>query len=406
MATKTSTLILLASLAANAALVAVVALREPSLFGPGLGDAGVPVKPRAVPTAVPPQTLGGSPGAQTWAALKADDLASMIARLRSAGFPPDVIRAIAKAQLDEKYRARRSELVAQDGPRPYWSRRYQGFDPKTYAALTSISREETKELNALLGPDEGVNPFLGVAVRPEGTAGLSREKYDRIQAINADFSDMMGGVFGGANGFMLPEDQEKMDYLRKEQQSEIAAELSPDEFFEYQLRTSNSAGQLRWKLSAFNATEDEFRELFKVQQDFDSQYGSTDGLLTPDQIKEREAHQPDLLAKVQDTLGPDRAADYKVKTDQSYIDTNRLVERLELPAATTQQVVSVQNDITKRADAIRKDPTLSAADRSAQLSALADEATGEITAVMGERGMAAYKQYNAGWMQSLRPQAK
>jgi hypothetical protein len=202
---------------------------------------------------------------------------------------------------------------------------------------------------------------------------------------------------------MLPEDKEKMDYLQKEEKAEIAAELSPDELLEYQLRTSNTAGNLRYMLTAFNPTEDEFRAIFKAQQDFDSQYGSSDGPLTPDQLKEREAHNADLFTKIQDAIGPERAAEYKVESDPNYVQLSRLVDRLELPAAATQQVASVQGDITKRADAIRKDPGLSAADKSSQLAALADEASAQITAVMGDRGLQAYKQNGGGWIQGLKP---
>jgi hypothetical protein len=233
--------------------------------------------------------------------------------------------------------------------------------------------------------------------------GLTREKYDRIQAISADYNEMRNDVFGATNGVMLPEDKEKMDYLQKEQKSEIAAELSPDELFEYQLRTSNVSYELRSTLSAFNPTEDEFRAIFKVQQDFDSQYGSSEEQLTPDQIKEKEAHKADLLAKIQDAIGPERAAEYKVESDPNYVQVSRLVDRLALPAAATQQVVSVQSDITKRADAIRKDPGLSAADKNSQLAALADEASAQITAVMGDRGLQAYKQNGGGWIQGLKP---
>jgi hypothetical protein len=78
------------------------------------------------------------------------------------------------------------------------------------------------------------------------------------------------------------------------------------------------------------------------------------------------------------------------------------MDRLELPEAATQQVLAVQGDISKRADAIRKDTTLSAADRSSQLAALADEAASSITTVIGERGMAVYKNNGGGWIQGLK----
>jgi hypothetical protein len=401
-AIKASNLILAASLTANAVLVAVVAIDAPGVFHFGQS---IPAESAAaaVRHAAQPDSLDGNPDARKWATMKGEDLKSLVAGLRAAGFPPRVIRAIAKAQLDDQLHAQRKELVDQLGSRPYWSQHYGVFDAKTLMSLGAISRHETKELNDLLGPDENGNNPPGVTYTDDATAGLSRKKYERIQAIGADFTDMRYAIIGGANGLILPEDQEKLNYLAKERQAEINAELSPDEQFEYQLRTSNMANQLRYTLSTFNPTEDEFRAIFKAQQDFDSQYGSSEEQLTPDQQKEKEAHKADLFAKIQDAIGPERAAEYKVQSDPNYIQLSRLVDRLELPTAATQQVASVQSDITKRADAIRKDPELSATDKASQLAALADEATGEITTVMGDRGMAAYKQNGGGWLQVLKP---
>ena len=402
MAMKASNLILAASLAVNAALLAMVAVNAPSLFHLGANSPAGPPAP-AIRSSAIPDTSGAQLGAGNLAVLKGEDLKSLVARLRAAGLSPGVIRAIVKAQLDEQLHARRKELVDQVGSRPYWTARFGSFDPKTMAALRILSIEENKKIKELVGTDDDPgNPF-GNAFRADTTMGLTREKYDRIQAISADYNEMRNDVFGATNGVMLPEDKEKMDYLQKEQKSEIAAELSPDELFEYQLRTSNVSYELRSTLSAFNPTEDEFRAIFKVQQDFDSQYGSSEEQLTPDQIKEKEAHKADLLAKIQDAIGPERAAEYKVESDPNYVQVSRLVDRLALPAAATQQVVSVQSDITKRADAIRKDPGLSAADKNSQLAALADEASAQITAVMGDRGLQAYKQNGGGWIQGLKP---
>jgi hypothetical protein len=399
---KTSNLILAASLTVNAALVAVVAINAPAVFHFGSPGADAGVQAHVARLAAQPDSTDGDSGARTWSALKGEDLKSLVSRLRAAGFPPRVIRAIAKAQLDEQLHAQRKELVDQLGSRPYWSQHYGVFDAKTLMGLGAISRRETKELNDLVGPDENGNNPPGVSYTDDATAGLSRKKYERIQAIGADFTDMRSAIIGGANGYILPEDQEKLNYLAKERQAEINAELSPDEQFEYQIRTSNMANQLRYTLSTFNPTEDEFRAIFKAQQDFDSQYGSSEEQLTPEQLKEKEAHKGDLLAKIQDTIGPERAEEYKVQSDPNYIQLSRLVDRLELPAAATQQVASVQGDITKRADAIRNDPGLSAADKNSQLAALADEATSQVTAVIGDRGLQAYKQNGGGWLQGLK----
>jgi hypothetical protein len=276
------------------------------------------------------------------------------------------------------------------------------------AGLNAISKEQARMAKELLGgtgEDEG-DP-VGNLFRESTGGGIPREKMDRVQAIISDYGEMKNEVFGVTNGTMIAEDQEKLAFLDKEQQADIEAALTPAEYLEYQLRSSPTAGQLRFQLQAFNPTEDEFRVLFKARQDFDQQYGAEwSAGLTPEQREDRQAHQSELAAQIQAALGPDRFAQYKQETDQVYIDTSRLVERMELPAAATQQVVDVQGDITKRADLVRKDPGLSAADKRAQLSALADEAAAKVGAVLGDRGFAAYRQNGGWWLQGLAPQSK
>lgn len=401
MAARGTTLIIAASMAANAALLAIVAVKAPSFLG--LGPAGPAGGEHASPG--PPPPVNPAPGANTWTALRSDDLKSMAGRLRAAGFPPGVVKAIIASQIEHLFNARRRELLAQVGPRPYWSSLYGNYDHKMMSGLNAVYKEQTRMLKELVGDDQ--DDPLGNLYRQQMSGGVPREKFDRVQSIISDYNDMRNDVFANANGALLPEDQEKLAFLEREQKADIAAALTPAEQFEYQIRNSPMAGQLRSQMKAFNPTEDEFRSIFKAQQDFDQQYGSPWGPpMTPEQQQERQAHQADLTAQVQGALGPDRFAQYKQETDPSYLQTSGLVERLELPAEATRQVVDVQGDITKRADAVRKDPGLSAADKKSQLAALADEATTKLGSVLGDRGLAAYRQSGGWWIQSLAPPPK
>jgi len=402
---KGSTLLIAASLTANAALLAVVAIRAPSVFRMGSSGPGAGARPPAAAPAPTSVTPDGPGSARTWPAIGTGDLKAQAGRLRAAGFPPNIVRAILREQLNELFAPRRRELAAQFGSRPYWSTRFDTWDSKTMAGLNSIDKEQAKMLKDVLGADAEPNDALSDAVRQNRSGSLAPEKYARVQAILSDYNELRNEIYTSAQGGpMLPEDQEKLAYLGKEQQADIAASLSPDELFDYQVRNSPTAGALRHTLHAFNPTEDEFRAIFRVQQAFDQQYGST-GPLSPEQQRERQAHQADVAAQIQDILGPDRFAEYKRDTDPAYQQVSRLVERLDLPPTAAQQVVALQDDINKRADAIRKDQSLAAADRSSQLAALADEATSKVAAVLGDRGLAAYKQSGGWWIQNLKPRA-
>ncbi|HXQ82029.1 MAG TPA: hypothetical protein VN775_11990 [Opitutaceae bacterium] len=386
---KAPTLLMAASLAANAALVALVAIEAPSAFR--MGSAGGAGAPAAAP-APTPVSANGTEGPRTWSAIRSGDLKAQAGRLRAAGFPPNIVRAILREQLNERFAPRRRELAAQLGARPYWTSRFDSWDSKTMAGMNAINKEQANMLKDLMGAETEPGDPFGDADRLNRSGSLGPEKYARVQAILSDYNELKGEIYSAAQGGpMLPEDQEKLAYLEKEQQADIAASLTPDELFEYQIRNSPTAGMLRYSLHAFNPTEDEFRAIFRVQQAFDQQYGSM-GPLSPDQQRERQAHKADVAAQVQDILGPDRFAEYKRDTDPAYQAVSRLVERLDLPPAAAQQVVALQDDISKRADAIRKDQSLAAADRSSQLAALADEATSKVASVLGDRGLAAYKQ--------------
>ena len=404
---KGSTLLVAASLTANAALLALVVVRAPSAFrfGP-LGPAQVVGQP-AAPAAARPAPAIGTPGAGNWSGLNPADLRAQVARLRAAGFPPNLVRAIIQAQVNELFAARRRALMAQMEVKPYWSSRFGSWDPKVLEGFKAIGRDQAKLIKDLLGPDaEPSNSFYGPFAK-EMNGGLSPEKNKLLQTILSDYNDLKNQVYNSASGGMLlPEDNEKLAYLEKEQQADLAAALSPGELFEYQLRTSGTASQLRNILQAFNPSEEEFRSIFRVQQAFDEKYGSPGDTLSPEQQSERQAHQGEVLDQLQSVLSPDRVADYKRETDPNYVQVNRLVQRLDLPQTTTDQVVALQDDISKRAEAIRHDPGLAAADRNIQLAALANEATTKAASILGESGFAAYKQTSGAWILGLTPPAK
>ena len=105
-------------------------------------------------------------------------------------------------------------------------------------------------------------------------------------------------------------------------------------------------------------------------------------------------------------LTPERFADYQLKTDPAYLQTNQFVASLDLPATATAQVVAVQRDMTGRMQAIVADRSLTADQRTAQLGSLVQEATATLTATLGENGLAAYKQSVGNWLNNLERRAQ
>jgi hypothetical protein len=203
---------------------------------------------------------------------------------------------------------------------------------------------------------------------------------------------------------MLPEDREKLVLLEKEQRADLASVLTPEELENYELRSSSTANTIRSQLSIFKPTEAEFRSLFEATRAAEAQYGAlTNGPTSSDQ---GEKIRNSVLASMQSQMSPERYAELTQATDPKYQMANRLVARLDLPAKAAVDVVAIQQDAMQRLSTIRRDTSLSSEQRSDQLAALAQDATGKLTATLTPRGLEAYKQYGGNWLQSLTPPSR
>ena len=155
---------------------------------------------------------------------------------------------------------------------------------------------------------------------------------------------------------------------------------------------------LQQKFAAAKPTDAEFRSILQLQQASIEQLHS----LTPAQAKQgREAIQQQLQTQLKAVLGEARYADYANANDADYQQVGRLVAQLNMPPATTPQVLSVQQDIEQRARAVRANPSLAPAVRAQQLSSIAHEATARISSLLGSSGFNAYKQNVGTWLRKL-----
>ncbi|MFT3868379.1 MAG: hypothetical protein QM715_07765 [Nibricoccus sp.] len=400
---KPLALLLALSIAANAALAfLLVRPKNTPATGPSVNLSTVQVSANLPDGSGAPGAASSIAGvdAKTWSNLQSSDIKALAERLRAAGFPPSLIRAIVAAQIGERYSAQRKALLANQADEPYWQRNNFSFDPKLMSAMRELNKQQSAEMKALLGPDAVGDEERKQWYRRQ-FGDLPGDKVEQLQAIVSDYGDLRNEIYSKANGIMLPEDRQKIALLEKEQRADLAAVLTPEELENYELRSSSTASTLRSQLSTFKPNEQEFRALFKALRAAEEQYGSiSQGPSSPDQLTNiRDS----VLASMESQLGPDRLADLKLATDPKYQQTNRLVARLGLPANTSVEVGNIQQDIQQKANAVRRDTSLSSEARTAQLSALSQEAANKLSATLTPRGYEAYKQYGGFWLQNLTP---
>ncbi|MES2693824.1 MAG: hypothetical protein V4773_10155 [Verrucomicrobiota bacterium] len=379
------------SLCANIALVALLfaGRGESASTAAASGEAAGKAK-AAAPAA--------SSGADMWTNLTAEDLPTMVQRLRTAGAPPEFIRALAAARLSETFAARFKALRGDAASKPFW-KNSTNVDPTIRNAEMKLYREQQKALRDLLGAD---------AESPETSVYQQRrfetvppDKVDEVKDALRLFEEKRQEVFSAMMGTYTPDMQRKIQALEKEHQATLASILPPDQLLEYNIRNSDTAQQLRSNLAAFNPTEEEFRALYKLQSQREPEIYTPN--MSQEEIKRMSENQRVLREQIQATLGPVRGAEYERATDYQYRQASQLVSRLELPADTTNKLWDVKKDIETRANALRRDSSLAPAARTQQLAALAQEGTQRVQQLVGTRGVEPYKQYGGNWLQSLTP---
>lgn len=327
-----------------------------------------------------------------------DDLKTLAARLRAAGFPPDAILAVVRAELHERFRPRRNAIRLPEVTKPYWRQRdwlLSGTDPATHDARRALDREEHRQLRAILGADAELDPTSETSEFRRTMPGLGEDKIRAAGALLSAYQEHLEDQ----PDVLLPGDRARQLAYQRDLHAQLAAVLSPSELEAYDLRASDTAESLRDDLSAFHASEQEFRTLFHLRQEFDLAWGYADYQTTAEQRQARTAAEDQLDNQIKAALGPDRYADYQRATDSGYQQTSTLAARLNLPDRTADDISSLQSDIDARVARalIHRDATT-----PATFAALHDEAVTRLTALLGPAGYQAYRDLPASvWLNHL-----
>lgn len=302
---------------------------------------------------------------QAWTQLQFGDVATAEASLQAAGIPPEIIRAVISYRRNLTATLPRSRAARVAVP------------PRAPPSSAAAPSPATLELERRLYGD------------------LPHEKITRIIAINHDYMELTAAVRTQTNGTYLPEDWRKISLLEKEQLADLTALLTPQELEEYQLHTSSTARRLRLDYATFQPTDEEFRAIFRATSAAEARYGISrvSGFATDN----TDRITAEVLTAFQSSWPPDRFAEFKRASNPEYRQIDQLVARLELPRATADRVISIQEDLQKQVRAIRALPRLSIDDRRHQISSLASEASKQLSSALTPRGFEAYQQKSAGW---------
>lgn len=387
--------LLVLSLVANLGLATLALQKRGSSAPKSTGSTeAAKIAPASSPAAASAQAAAAE---SLVAAAKSNDAAVTRDQLRALGFPEDVIRSVVRAMVGKHYLDIQKSITAAHSTAPYW--RNSSAGPFNFGSMTKeerlklrdASREATKQLEALMGPDPAdpsANRF----------AFLPPEKAARARDMMRDYDDLRMQIMAETEGFRVPADDEKIAFLEKEQRKDLAALLSPEELESYDLRNSSTAARLRSQLRDMDVSESEYKALYTAQKAYDDKF--TTRATSADPAARSQAQQQ-LNAEIKAALGDDRYNAYLRSQNGEYRSLEAAAKRFNLPQTAVDQVYSAREQTVSAAQRIANDANLNPEQRKQALAALADQTRTQVRTTLGPDVADTYLKNNMRWLDSL-----
>ena len=357
----------------------------------------------------PNATTTGS--ALNWSSVESQDYKKYIANLRALGCPEETIKDIIVADVNKLYAPRLAALRTPAKEFKYWQTEQSwGGTPQDrdkQKQARDLEKEKKALILELLGVDieEEARKLYGGYDYYERTFGfIPKEKREQVRSVQEKFSELEQDIYRKAGGFIDADTQLELRKIAKARSAELAKILTPEEMEQYNLRSSNTANQMRWGLKSFEPTEEEFRSVFKLRSSFENEFGqfnAYDPDESPDSRKKRADAQKLLEETLKTQLGEARYTEYTRSQDYSFQELARIADRYELPKDTATKIYDMKKLAEDSAQKIRTDQTLSNEERQAALKDIQTETEKTVSSSLGEKGIKSYKRSGGWWINNL-----
>lgn len=391
---------------ALAALAAGLWLSRPEEVGPQIVTENVTNTTVKVVTKFGRDTNSIQIGPNIWRAVESADYPTYIANLRTIGCPEETIRDIIITDINKLYAQKARALNPQLSDHRYWKPDAPYDDPRNRAfqrQLRELEREKRDLVQALLQTDyttEMAKQNANPTYLDRQLSYLPDAKRAQLQSLLEKYSGLEMDIYDRAVGELTPEQQAALDELRAKRRTEMATLLTPTEMAEYEMRTSQTAQELRYRMGAFNASEDEYRRIYNIQKSFEDRLrqGEADGTVT---AAERNTAQAAMELEMKNLLGPERFAEYQRTQDASYRELYQAGQRSNLPKATIQTVYDMKRTAEEQRRLLLADELLTPEQKAAAFEALQAETERSVMEVMGEQAYQDYQRRGGNWLQNL-----
>ena len=350
-----------------------------------------------------------------WSQIEAEDYQTYIENLRSIGCPEETIRDLVKRDLDQHYDQLKANVLNKDPTRnDYWKTGHPNTlsqpNKNTRSELAQLDRDKSAVLKDLFGAEglAGINrssPYARAQSKLKTGYAMDfipDETLAELNSMEQDFgSKLLRKMASGAS-----DDQDRNDIkmLREARENQIASLLTPEQKFEYDLRKSPTAANLRLQLDGFNPSEEEFRNIFQIQKEFEGDYGVVQGAtISQSEVQERRSAEQNLKNDIKSVLGKDRFQDYLQQTDYDYKSIDKISQRQGLADNVSAQVYQMKSEAEELARGVRLNANIPIEERQQQLQQIYNETSRSIESIMGQQGAASIQTQGGGrnWLNNL-----
>ena len=350
-----------------------------------------------------------------WSQIEAEDYQTYIENLRSIGCPEETIRDLVKQDLDQHYDQLKANVLNKDPSRnDYWKTGHPSSlsqpNKNARSELAQLDRDKSEVLKDLFGAEglAGINrssPYARAQSKLKTGYAMDfipDETLAELNSMEQDFgSKLLRKMASGASD---EQDRNDIKMLREARENQIASLLTPEQKFEYDLRKSPTAANLRLQLDGFNPSEEEFRNLFQIQKEFEDDHGVVQGAtISQAEVQERRSAEQNLKSDIKSLLGEDRFQDYLQQTDYDYKSIDKISQRQGLADNVSAQVYQMKSEAEELARGVRLNANIPIEERQQQLQQIYNETSRSIESIMGQQGAASIQTQGGGrnWLNNL-----
>lgn len=346
-------------------------------------------------------TVAAAARSLDWQSVESGDYEEYIANLRSIGCPEKTIRDIIIADVSELFKQR---AKSQESPKrfEYWKagNPLAGlFDEEAVAKNKELAAEKRELLKTLLGENFAEDAsFASLQTSDPMEQMLDFLKPEQRTAMNELEQEFAGKLMKTVKDASRG-DTGAMQKILAEKDAAMLKILSPEEKFEYDLRLSQTAMIMRMGMGDFEPSEQEFREMFKLQKEHTDKYGMTGfgnrGGTVPASAKE------EFNNKMKAAMGEERFQHYQMEQRWAFDPLQNVAKEHNVPKQTAVKVYKLQTAAEAEAAKVRANDLLSPEQKKLafeEMRRATEKAVGE---VLGASATEAYLKKTA-WLNNLK----